>query len=61
LIGVGRRAFPSLHVLRGILGETATGSRVVDPATGKVWKAVRDGSLADTSAEIVTPKVTFRV
>ena len=27
------------------LGGTAIGTRVTDPATGKVWKAVPDGSL----------------
>jgi hypothetical protein len=41
------------------LGGTASGSRVVDPATGKVWKAVRDGSLSGVGAEVVTPKLTY--
>jgi len=41
------------------LGGTAIGTRVTDPATGKVWKAVPDGSLRGTSAEVVTPKLTY--
>ncbi len=41
------------------LGGTAVGTRVTDPATGKVWKAVRDGSLHGTSAEVVTPILMY--
>jgi predicted DNA-binding WGR domain protein len=41
------------------LGGRATGAHATDPATGKVWKAVRDGSLHGTSAEVVTPKLTY--
>lgn len=41
------------------LGGTATGDRATDPATGRIWKAVQDGSLHGVSAEVVTPKLTY--
>jgi len=45
------------RVVAEALGAQATGTQVVDPATGKIWKAVRDGSLTGVSAEVVTPKL----
>ena len=47
------------RAVAGALGGTANGTRVTDPATGKVWKAVRDGSLSGIGAEVVTPKLTY--
>ncbi len=32
---------------------------MTDPETGKVWKAVPDGSLHGVSAEIVTPMLAY--
>ena len=46
-------------VIARALGGTATGDRATDPATGKVWKAVRDASLHGVSAEVVTPKLAY--
>ena len=47
------------RVIARALGGTASGTCATDPATGEVWKAVRDGSLHGTSAEVVTPKLTY--
>ena len=47
------------RVVAEALGGRATGAHVTDPATGKVWKAVRDGSLTGVSAEVVTPILTY--
>jgi predicted DNA-binding WGR domain protein len=47
------------RVIARALGGTASGTHATDPATGKVWKAVRDGSLNGTSAEVVTPILTY--
>jgi len=53
----------SLHeaarAIAGALGGEARGTYATDPATGKVWKAVPDGSLHGVSAEIVTPILTY--
>lgn len=37
----------------------AYGTRVIDPETGKTWKAVPDGSLSGTACEVVTPPLTY--
>ncbi len=47
------------RVIARALGGTASGTHATDPATGKVWKAVPDGSLHGTSAEVVTPILTY--
>jgi len=47
------------RVIARALGGTASGTHATDPATGKVWKAVRDGSLTGVSAEVVTPILTY--
>ncbi len=41
------------------LGGTTSGTHATDPATSKVWKAVRDGSLTGVLAEVVTPRLTY--
>ncbi len=46
------------RVIASTLGGAAYGTEETDPATGKVWKAVPDGSLHGVSAEIVTPILT---
>ena len=47
------------QVIAQALGTAPRGSQVADPTTGKIWKAVPDGSLSGVSAEIVTPKLTY--
>jgi predicted DNA-binding WGR domain protein len=47
------------RVIARALGGTASGTHATDPATGKVWKAVRDGSLTGVSAEVVTPILAY--
>ncbi len=47
------------RVIAGALGGEARGTHATDPETGKVWKAVLDGSLHGVSAEIVTPILTY--
>jgi len=47
------------RVVARALGGTAAGTQATDPATGKVWKAVRYGSLTGVSAEVVTPILTY--
>ena len=57
LKGLGR--LEAAQVMARALGGTAAGTRATDPATGRTWKAVRDGSLHGTSAEVVTPRLTY--
>jgi len=47
------------RVIARALGGTASGTHATDPVTGKMWKAVRDGSLTGVSAEVVTPILTY--